>query len=850
MKRKDLQELIRNCQAGSRQAQEDLIRAIQPYISFYCFTLLADREDARDAVQDILVAALTGLPSLRCPETFYDWLRRLIVRTCRRRWGRSWWEQQRREASLCLREPPCGAMAAPAPDEALDREETSRIVRELVEDLPVRQRLCVLLYYYDELSVEEIAKLLGVPAGTVKSRLYYARRTIKQRAERYAAEGTPLYGLSPLPLLGEILREGAAVLPAASEGAVQAALAAAAGTAGRSVLGVLLSKQTLALAGLALACAVAAGSFPRTAPPPVPEPPPVQSAQPEEPPARPARPSVVPEERPTAPVPALETPPAPVLQDTAVPRPQTAQGAVNTPPAPPEPVLPEEPEPQLPPEPDPLPPPPDLDEAWEEEPHRLIAPDLDPAPEKPVWEPSFDPPVVRPVLPAPPDPGPAPGPAPEEPPQEPDPPAPEEPEVYVTERVFADPAGIGGYGFTGTFAQSWGNDLPPVEMTYASSDPEVAVINEEGVFTTLSAGTAVLSATQEVQEDFHMRYELTVEVEDHFNWSVQMPDTTLQAGQTQLCSIQTCQWDRPEGYGIQIEEIEWASSDPAVAEIQSQNGFSCNVLGVSPGTAAVTGAVTFRLDTAAGEKSMEDACSLELTVTPLPEEQPDPPPEEPAPPEEKPDTPEEKPVPPEEPEICRKELAAFGFHSGYGYQSSFAREWGETLPEGLAYASSDEAVVKISGETGEFYTVSAGEAELTAADPDDPSRSYVLAVRVQDCFEWRWTAEDLKLDVGQTLRHGVGDYTVPENTFPAFGVWSISDRTVASLSGSTFWPDNEITGIRPGTAVVTETVNFELKTFEGYVRMKDTVSFTVEVVFSEIESAPAPEAPGEQEGTA
>lgn len=838
MEQKNLPELIRSCQAGSRQAQEELVRSVQAYIYFYCLALLPNREEAMDAAQDVLVAMLTGLPSLRSPGAFPGWIRRIIVRTCRKRIGRAWREQQRQETPDRLPETQGITAGARELEEMLDRKETGRIIRELVEGLPVQQRLCVLLYYYDELSVEEIAKLLGVPTGTVKSRLHHARQAIRRGVERYADQGVPLYALSPLPLLGQILREAAAgcLSSAASEGLARAALAAAAGTAGKSVLGFLVSKKALALAGLALACAAAAGSV-LSSPPPAPETPPVRDVQPAEPPAQPSPPSAIPADPEERPVPEPELPPGPVLQETAKAKPQAAQGTVTAPPAAPEPVSPEEREPQLPPEPDPLPPPPEPDMGWEEEPYIPVPPDPDPLPEstQPVREPSSSLPTdqVWPARPAPPDPEPA-DPAPE------DPPVPEEPAVYVTERVFADPAGIGGYGFTGTFARSWGSGLPPVEMRYASSDPEVAVINEEGVFTTLSAGTAVLSATQTVQDGFHMRYELTVEVEDHFNWSVQMPDTTLQAGQTQLCSIQTCQWNRLEGYDIQMEKIEWTSSDPTVVKLQDQNGFSCCALGMSPGTASITGAVTFRLDTAVGEKRMEDVCSLEMTVTPAPEETPDPPEVTPDPPEEIPVPPEEIPDPPEEtpdpPEESRKELAEFGLHSGYGYQSTFAGEWGEPLPEGLVYSSSDERVVKISGETGAFYTVSAGEAELTAADPAAPDHPYILALRVQDRFEWSYeTVEELTLDVGQAVRHGVTAYTLPENTWAAFGIWSVSDCTVAALTGSTYWQDHLITGVRPGTAAVTSTVTFELKTFEGYVRMKDAFSFPVRVVFSELE---------------
>lgn len=118
------------------------------------------------------------------------------------------------------------------PDQALDNAETQRMIQELVDGLSPEQRMSVLLYYYDERSVKEIAELMETSEGTVKSRLNYARKAIKTGVEEYEKQGIKLYGLSPLPFLLYFLRreaERTALDSGAVQAMVQSTLAAAAG---------------------------------------------------------------------------------------------------------------------------------------------------------------------------------------------------------------------------------------------------------------------------------------------------------------------------------------------------------------------------------------------------------------------------------------------------------------------------------------------------------------------------------------------------------------------------------------------------------------------------------------------
>lgn len=76
------------------------------------------------------------------------------------------------------------ASALPTPDRRVEEKETTRMVREVVAELPPLHRAVIVLYYMENLTVEEIAQVLELPSGTVKSRLYYARERLREMLAR------------------------------------------------------------------------------------------------------------------------------------------------------------------------------------------------------------------------------------------------------------------------------------------------------------------------------------------------------------------------------------------------------------------------------------------------------------------------------------------------------------------------------------------------------------------------------------------------------------------------------------------------------------------------------------------
>lgn len=805
----ELQKLIVDSQAGNRQAQEQLILAVHNHVYYYCRKMLRNEDDALDTTQDVLIALLKGLPSLREPAAFWPWLNCITCRACCKQYA------LRRPllsfSDIDGAETFCEeADDQVTPERALDTSENRRIIRELVDALPEVQRMCILMYYYDEMSVKDISDALHISEGTVKSRLHYARQRIKKGAEAYAAQGSPLYGLAPIPFLRYFLQQEAASCgldAAAARSLAGAVLAAGSGAAAAGAAG-LAGRGALALAGLALAAAVAGGTLlSRPEAPPPPSPPEVRQEEPVPAPESPP-PAVLDVPKPAAPetVPPAVSPPVRTVPMVSVsPEPEPEQTGEPVPlPAPEEEISPL---PELPAEPPVLPEPADF---FISLPARPLEPEPELEPENESEngsendsgnEPERPPAYVLPFLPAEPvDPDPG--------PKEPDSP---EPELVVQEKVFVDDLGNGGYGYSETFAQAWGGDLPWGKMVFSSSNPEVAAVNSLGIFTTLAPGTAVISAVDMSQPDPVFRYDLKVTVEDCFRWEYHLPDASVECGDTCVNSISISYLSTIAGYTTELVASDWTSGDESVAEVTPvPNLMGCELHGVAPGTAAVHGKLTFAVLTADGLKMMDDDISFQVTVKE---------PEEP----EIPEAPD--------PVVEQKELAGFGSASGYGFNGRFELEWGDfsLLGKLTDYATSDASVIDMA-ENGAFTTLSEGTATLSAKRIDDPGHQYVMTLQVQDHLDWEREISDVTIPAGRGWFYGPASTQDPAGMDFVSCSWESSDPDIAAVRNDSIWCNCWVTGVAPGEAVITGVYVFDVKnTTQGVLRMQDTVTFRVTV---------------------
>lgn len=164
-------DLVERAMAGDHDAFSELARVAIGRLYAAARLILRDPQRAEDATQEALVAAWRDLSSLRDPEKFEAWLHRLLVRSCYREARRG-----RRRWAMEMEIRPSGGIE---PDPAVglaDRDEIARGFARLDQD----QRTVLVLHYYLGLTLDEAAAALGIPPGTVRSRLHRANRAMRE----------------------------------------------------------------------------------------------------------------------------------------------------------------------------------------------------------------------------------------------------------------------------------------------------------------------------------------------------------------------------------------------------------------------------------------------------------------------------------------------------------------------------------------------------------------------------------------------------------------------------------------------------------------------------------------------
>ena len=163
-------DLVIRAMAGDHGAFSELARTSIGRLYAAARLILRDDQRAEDATQEALVAAWRDLSALRDPDRFDAWLHRLLVRACYREARRG----RRRWAIEMEIRPSEGSEPDPALDVA-DRDQLERGFRRLDAD----QRTVIVLHYYLGLSLDEVADALGIPPGTVRSRLHRATQAMR-----------------------------------------------------------------------------------------------------------------------------------------------------------------------------------------------------------------------------------------------------------------------------------------------------------------------------------------------------------------------------------------------------------------------------------------------------------------------------------------------------------------------------------------------------------------------------------------------------------------------------------------------------------------------------------------------
>ncbi len=158
-------ELVARARDGDLEAFTQLVKAAFPRLKGVAYLVLRDTARAEDAVQETFVAAWKDLRALRDPDAWDAWLRRLLMRTCHR-----FAKTERRRTQIEQHVQPDAGRERPT-DTSADVVEREWILAELAR-IDVEKRAVIVLHYYLDLPMREVAEILDIPYGTAASRLH------------------------------------------------------------------------------------------------------------------------------------------------------------------------------------------------------------------------------------------------------------------------------------------------------------------------------------------------------------------------------------------------------------------------------------------------------------------------------------------------------------------------------------------------------------------------------------------------------------------------------------------------------------------------------------------------------
>jgi RNA polymerase sigma factor (sigma-70 family) len=171
----DVDALLARIRGGERDAFADLMAGHIRLVMHIVARSVDDHEDRKDLCQDVFLKVYSGLDGFRNDCRLSTWIAKIAVNTCVH-----YLEKKRPVSWSDAGLPDGGPADAEAADGGVDPDLVSRLLLEIGR-LPVRYRLILTLFHLDDMPIAEIARAMDMPEGTVKNRLFRARRILKDR---------------------------------------------------------------------------------------------------------------------------------------------------------------------------------------------------------------------------------------------------------------------------------------------------------------------------------------------------------------------------------------------------------------------------------------------------------------------------------------------------------------------------------------------------------------------------------------------------------------------------------------------------------------------------------------------
>ena len=250
---------------GNKDAFAQLYTETLDYTYRIVRLFIASEQDAEDMVQNVYLKVLEKADTLKNPNCFYTWLRRVTENECKN-------HLKKHKPVLCTQGDFDSSInserAIVSTEVSVETDEVNKMLFEAIETLPQEKRVCLQLYYFEGADIAEIASTLGIPQGTVKTRLFVARKKLKKELKKSGVGKDVFYSVGIIPLIASAfawhsskVHAPAALASKASAIASGAAAptAAAAGVTVASAAGVTAGVVLPKIAAVVTAAAVATG---------------------------------------------------------------------------------------------------------------------------------------------------------------------------------------------------------------------------------------------------------------------------------------------------------------------------------------------------------------------------------------------------------------------------------------------------------------------------------------------------------------------------------------------------------------------------------------------------------------
>lgn len=203
-KENELSEFVKRAKTGDQDAIAALYEKTYTQVFYTVKSMIKDEDAVFDILQDAYMKAFAHLDSFEGDDKFLPWVKQIAANT-----ARDWLKKKKpmlfselntdEDQDITFEEQIEDDRDENIPEKVIDQQETVRLLTEIIEGLPEDQRAAIGMFYYQDMSVKQIAETMGASESAVKSRLKYGRDKIEAKVIELEKNGTKLYGVAPLP---------------------------------------------------------------------------------------------------------------------------------------------------------------------------------------------------------------------------------------------------------------------------------------------------------------------------------------------------------------------------------------------------------------------------------------------------------------------------------------------------------------------------------------------------------------------------------------------------------------------------------------------------------------------------